>query len=105
MLHSVSPISLSATYLNLFCPEPLSLLGDRLFDRFWVIFISILIEVGYSRFPLPSAIYQNSSTIGRTLFRWAKLKRKRCQKERLSKPAVIRLSDSPPPNYKTPKHR
>ena len=51
MLHSVSPISLSATYLNLFCPVPLSLLGDRLFIRFWVIFISILIEVGYSRFP------------------------------------------------------
>ena len=51
MLHSVSPISLSATYLNLFCPVPLSLLGDRLFVRFWVIFISILIEVGYSRFP------------------------------------------------------
>ena len=51
MLHSVSPISLSATYLNLFCPVPLSLLGDRLFVRFWVIFMSILIEVGYSRFP------------------------------------------------------
>ena len=51
MLHSVSPISLSATYLNLFCPVPLSLLGDRLFVRFWVIFILILIEVGYSRFP------------------------------------------------------
>ena len=51
MLHSISPISLSATYLNLFCPVPLSLLGDRLFVRFWGIFISILIEVGYSRFP------------------------------------------------------
>ena len=54
MLHSVSPISLSATYLNLFCPVPLSLLGDRLFVRFWVIFIWILNEVGYSRFPNPT---------------------------------------------------
>ena len=57
MLHSVSPISLSTTYLNLdmliysICPVPLSVLGNRLFVRFWGIFISILIEVGYSRFP------------------------------------------------------
>ena len=41
ILHSVSPISLSTTYLNLdmlvysICPVPLSLLGDRLFVRFW----------------------------------------------------------------------
>ena len=58
MLHSVSPISLSTTYLNLdmlmysICPVPLALIGDRLFVRFWGGYLyHFLIEVGYSRFP------------------------------------------------------
>ena len=57
---SVSPISLSTTYLSLdmlmfsICPVPLALLGDRLFVRFWGdIYITFLIEVGYSRSPPP----------------------------------------------------
>ena len=69
MLHSVSPISLSTTYLNLdmlmysICPVPLALIGDRLFVRFWGGYLyHFLIEVGYSRFPPPLTFYYLPTT-------------------------------------------